>query len=152
MKKYSYKGQIVTADSKEEAIKVIAEKDDFESYKKEFEKYWGPKYDEFYKVVKSLKYVSASMWLTNCEADFDSFASFSFGNGFAVKECPITYDYWIKDATKGDEESIRKIHFGDVVLKDEAVDELFWRWERDNNYKKALENIKRLEEACKKYF
>lgn len=151
MKKYSYKGKIVTADSKEEAIKIVADNNDFESYKKEFEKYWKPKYDEFYKVVNSCKFVRGSMWLTDCDSDFDKFAGFAFKEGFSIKECPIECDYWIKDDNTTAEDRIRKNHFGEVVLKEEMYDEQGGTW-RNEDCDRAISCIKTLEEACNKYF
>ena len=133
MNKYNYNGKIITADSKEEAIKQIVAGNNiknFDEYKKKFDEYWKPNIDSFKKSADKLSNIEYSIWLTDCDDEYNEFAKWAFDNGYPIESAPISVDWWIKSTGDSESDSALRTLIENIILKeiyDTMSSSPFWR-------------------------
>ena len=174
---YSYKGVVVNASCKEEAIAVFAGVEAFSEgmrkviaghawspeefpecreYLNEFNKYWIPKINEFKNKANQLKNISYSVWLTDCDDDVNKFAEWGYVNGFKVKELPIALDWCITNKpTNKDERKKLNLEVSSLVNW-EIYDNIGEFWRDDNgspiDFDDWYNDLKKVNDYINKYW
>ena len=136
---YIYKGSVITASSKNEAIhKIVAghawnlkEFNECRDYKRKFEEYWKQKVENLENKLKGLRHIQFTFFYgdDNRFNEFDKFIEWCYVNGYDVDKAPIKLLWWVAGDYSSDDERLTDI---EKLIGCQMDDDSYWIFKQSN--------------------